>query len=197
MCTYLALTIYPHVCPNCIVCMMAYSQVSPLKTGKRVEHEGKVYKIINHEKPNPNFARQYIIQSFEDGLIKKVFRHQIFEIDENQQSRPSLEKSTSKTSTTTSTNGELFRNLTYTTIFNEQSSKSDTESLDLNVDQFDLEPLSQSDTELLEVDLDEPNLTQPEPTKPVQHKSSNPVSGNRFKTAPTKEKLDTIANARN
>ncbi|CAC5414118.1 unnamed protein product [Mytilus coruscus] len=53
---------------------------TPLQIGITVEHCGEKYRLVNHEKPNPNFARHYIIQSFSTGVVKKAFRHELYEI---------------------------------------------------------------------------------------------------------------------
>ena len=58
-------------CRLLFTCCLSTMEVSPIKIGTKVEHQGRLFKIVNHEKPNPNFARHYIIQAFDDGERKK------------------------------------------------------------------------------------------------------------------------------
>lgn len=129
--------------------------VSPLKIGANVEHKGFHYKIIDHQKP-PNYVSQYLIQSLNSGHIIKVFRHEIFLLD----------------SVPTNTNSS-----------------------------FDLEELSQSDTEILELNLEQ--LLQESDTCNNSAPAANTVpsvtilpSTSRFKATPTATELDTISEAR-
>lgn len=163
---------------------MAYTQVSPINIGTKVEHNGRFFKIVNHQKPD-KYARQYIIQSFETGQIHKVFRHEIFQVPVavgipstffKTQNVSLVIPATSTCTTATQAQSEPMFD-------SEKLSQSDEEMLEL---EFDLEVPTHNDEDLNDLN----KILEVEESAPLE-----PIKM-RFKPVPSQQKIDTIAMAR-
>jgi len=61
--------------------MASNQALSPLKIGTFVDYKGERFRIVNFEKPCPNFAAHYIIQSVQNGNVLKAFKHELCQCD--------------------------------------------------------------------------------------------------------------------